>query len=342
MFGDRGHRLGGGSYDPAPGHEFEGCDCDPVDNPGLLAGALGCLLLIGVVAVMSLGTVPPLSMGIRYNGFTKAADTGTVYGPGRYFLGPFNKFMLFPSTAQTVQFSDEMGLPSTGARYEALHTRTKDGLGLHLQVSLQYRLAKDTLGDLYSEFNMNYEPVITSSVRDTLIRAASEYEATQLWEDREQFGDRMQQMVNRELKKAYAECWGLQLMLIDLPDVFEHRIVVTQIQKQNMLIKEQEQLSTQIRAQTSVIEAEFNKQVRIIMADGQANYTVTTREAHAEAMQNKIDAESEILGSLKSSLELLPEDLVLYQRYGALDDLEDASLLFGFSGPSSVLLKGGT
>lgn len=340
MFGDGGHRLGGGAYDRAPGHGAEGCD-QIVENPAILAGSLGALLLIGVVAVMSLGTVPPLHMGIRYNGFSKAADTTTIYSPGRYLIGPFNKFMLFPATVQSIEFADLMQLPVMGTRYEPLHTRTKDGLGLHLQVALQYRLNPDDLGKLYSEFNMNYEPVITSSVRDTLIRAASEYEATKLWEERQQFGDRMQDMVNKELKKAYASCWGLQLLLIDLPDVFEHRIVVTQIQKQSMFIKEQEQLSTQIKAETDVIQAEYDRQVKVLMAGGQANYTLTTKEAQAEATKRKIAVESGVLAGVKTDLGLSPDGLVTYQRYGALDDLESASVYYGFVGPSSVMLGGG-
>lgn len=337
-FGDGGgHRLGGGpAYDRAPGYSAaEELDFLP---PVPVRFALAGVAAVVVAAVASLGTVPPLHLGIQYNGFTKAADTAVVYGPGRYFLGPFNKFMLFPSAVQTIEFTDEPRLRVGGVRYEPLHTRTKDGLGLHMQVSLQYRLPKETVGRLYGEFNMNYEPVITSSVRDTLIRAASEYEAQQLWQEREIFGDRMQELVTKELAKAYAECWGLQLMLIDLPDVFEHRIVVTQLQKQNMLIKEQEQRSTQIRAETKVIEAEFERQVKILKAGGQANYTIITKQAQAEATRNKIATESEVFTKLKEELQLSPEMLVQYQRYSSMDDLEASSLYFGFG--SSMMLGG--
>jgi len=345
MFGDGGHRLGGGggAYDRAPGSGVEGCDqCAAVESP-VLAGSIGVLVLIGVAAVaavMSLGTVPPLHFGIRYNHFSKAAATSAVYHPGRHFIGPFNKFMLFPATVQSIEFTDEMRLSFMGARYEPLHTRTKDGLGLHVKVSLQYRLPEETLGDLYNEFNLNYEPVITSSVRDVLIRAASEYEAAQFWQDRQRVGDQMQEMVDRELRKSHARCWGLQLMLIDLPDVFEHRMVVTQIQKQSMFIKEQEQRSAQIRAETSVIEAEFDRTVRVLTAGGQANYTVTTKHAQAEATQRRIAVESEVMGTVKKSLGLTPDGLVSYQRFSAMDDLESASVYFGFAGPSSVLAGG--
>lgn len=51
---------------------------------------------------------------------------------------------------------------------------------------------EDDIGRLYSEFNLNYEQVFTSSVRDILIKAASEYEAADLWKKRGHFGNIMQ------------------------------------------------------------------------------------------------------------------------------------------------------
>ncbi|CAK9118335.1 unnamed protein product [Durusdinium trenchii] len=75
-----------------------------------------------------------------------------------------------------IEFSNIDRIKAAGLRYAPLHTRTKEGLGLHLQVSLQYRLIPQNLSALYSEFNQNYEQVFVSSVRDVLIKAASEYE----------------------------------------------------------------------------------------------------------------------------------------------------------------------
>lgn len=310
-------------------------DCG--DNSCAVGGGLCCLILVGIIAVMSIASVPPLYTGIQYNQFTKVAHTDTVHGPGRYFVGPFNKFLLFPTTVQTIEFINEARLPPFGVRNTALHTRTKEGLGLHLQVSLQYKLIGSEVGRLYREFNQNYEQVLISSVRDVLIKAASEYEAAQLWTERGHFGDVLQQMVNASLSKTFAECWGLQLMIIDLPDNFETTIIQTQVQKQAMLIREQEQATAQIRAQTTVIQAEYERQVKVLLAQGQANYTVITKEALARAQQRSIDVEAEVLAMVRDNLSLPVEGLVTYQRYGALDDLQGASVLYGFAGPQVLL-----
>jgi len=138
----------------------------------------------------------------------------------------------------------------------------------------------------------------------------------------------------------YAECWGLQLMVIDLPDLFENSIVHTQVQKQSVRTRQNEQISTRIHAETTVIMAEFDRKVKVLMAHGHANYTFTTKQAQAHAQQKRIDVESDILGSLKDTLGLDAEGLVLYQKYGALYDLDTANIYYGFGGPSQVMIQG--
>lgn len=338
MFGEQaGHRLGGPGYELVPGLDLGDLDCAP--GGALCCGAtLLTSLILGGIAMLSLGTLPPLHYGMSYNFYTKVSDTEHIHGPGRHLIGPFNRLLLFPSQVQTIEFTNEPRIARAGSRYEALHTRTKEGLGLHLQVSLQYRLMQDQIGQLYTEFNQNYEQVFVSSVRDILIKAASEYEAIDLWEKRQAFGNIMQDMVDKELSKTYARCWGLQLIHIELPDEYESSITRSEVQKQRLYMKEQEQLSTKIRAETDVIRAEYDRKVKVIMAEGRANYTLTTRSAMAEAQQNKIDVEARVFGTLRANLSMTPDLLVRYSRYGAVGELEEATLIYGFGGRASMLL----
>eukprot|EP00913_Durusdinium_trenchii_P000834 g776.t1 len=133
-------------------------------------------------------------------------------------------------------------------------------------------------------------------------------------------------MVDSELRKTYAECWGPQLMIIDLPDGFEHSIVQTQVQKQMMFIRHSggvRSVTLFLFVKTSVIKAEYDRRVKVLMADGHANYTVVTKEASATAERRKIDVESEALTIIKNSLHLSPQGLVLYQQYGLLSEQLD-------------------
>merc|ERR1712151_805438 len=121
---------------------------------------------------------------------------------------------------------------------------------------------------------------------------------TELWADRGKVGDVMQRLVDKELGDMYAECWGLQLMVIDLPDLFEDSIVHTQVQKQSVRTRQNEQISARIHAETTVIKAEYDRKVKVLMA-----------QAHAQ--QKRIDTESEVLGKVKDELNLDAEGLVL-------------------------------
>eukprot|EP00928_Gymnodinium_smaydae_P058698 TRINITY_DN4188_c2_g1_i1.p1 TRINITY_DN4188_c2_g1~~TRINITY_DN4188_c2_g1_i1.p1 ORF type:complete len:384 (+),score=46.77 TRINITY_DN4188_c2_g1_i1:137-1288(+) len=306
-----------------------------------IRGGICCIVLTLWLAVTSVGTVLPLTYGIRYNSFTKYADTNVVYGPGRHFIGPFNKFIVFPADVQTVEFSNEQRLQPNGVRYPALHSRTKEGLALHLQVSLQYQLIEDQVGNLCAEFNQEYKEMFISTIRDTLIRAASDYEAFQLWEMRQEVGARMQDMVNTALNRVYARCWGLQLMVVELPKKFDDSIVATQVQAQKISTKRFQQSAAIWRAQTSVIAAEFARKVKVIKANGKANYTLQTRIAKGQARKSVLDTEASMMAFVKERLSLDGPEIVKYQRFSALTSMSNATLFYGFNEDSQVLLTSG-
>jgi len=247
--------------------------------------------------------------------------------------------VIFPAKVQNVEFSNTYGLPRSGDRYPALHTRTKEGLALNLEVSLQYRLNQSQVGHLYTEFNVDFQDFFVSTIRDTLIKVAADYEAYQLWDQRKQVGDQMQKEVNEVLSRTYAECWGLQLLDIALPKAFDKSIVETQVQNQAVSTEKFAQESAQIRAVTSVIESEFDRQIKVINASGEANYTLITRTAKAKAKKLILDTEASILGKIRDELHLAKSDLVTYQRYAAVSTMSNASLFYGFPGSTQVLVE---
>mmetsp|Transcript_84742 Transcript_84742/g.244992 ORF Transcript_84742/g.244992 Transcript_84742/m.244992 type:complete len:369 (+) Transcript_84742:85-1191(+) len=300
-----------------------------------LGGGIACLILF---LLTSVAVVKPLQYGILYNRFNMYVDIDTVYGPGRHIVFPWNKFLRFPSTVQSVEFTAEPELAVFGTRFSSLHTRTKEGLALHMQVSLQYQLIRDKVGHLYRDFNIDYQSFFIGVIRDTLIRVAAEYEAFELWEKRQDVGRVMQQEVDAMLQKAYARCWGLQLLDIELPPSFDTSIVATQVVNQNISSMEFEQLALQIHAQTKVIQAEFDKKVKVVKAKGRANYTLTTKTAKAHAKSKTLMTESGVLGSIKGRLKVAADGLLEYQEYANVAMLPNASVYFGFNADSDVIL----
>mmetsp|Transcript_69746 Transcript_69746/g.181714 ORF Transcript_69746/g.181714 Transcript_69746/m.181714 type:complete len:401 (-) Transcript_69746:152-1354(-) len=309
--------------------------------------AAGCAVLVcAALLALSIDAVEQNQYGLKYNWVTKSISTDVFHG-GTHFIGPWNAFVTFPATVQTIEFSDRFGQRTA----EKLHTRTKEGLGLHLSISFQYRLLPDELHKLYRLTNTQYEMLFTRIARDQMLEAASQYEGPQYWLQRHEIGNRMKGLVSQQLRDSYADLWGLQLLVIDLPDRYEQSITMTQVQQQLIKTRTNQQAAASIRADTEVMKADFDSKVQVVQAEAQANYTLETRMAEAEAAKRKIAAEAEALGYLRHKLKLSVDGAVQYQELSAFGNLPNATFLanvplarvtVGIGGSAPSLLQQGT
>lgn len=292
-------------------------------------------LAIGVLLFISVGQVDQNEYGLVMNWVTKKIGD-KVYHGGTHLIGFWNTFVVFPATIQTIEFSERPWMHTSSA----LHTRTKEGLGLHLSISFQYKLNPDDIPKLYALTNLAYEGLFTRIARDQLLEAASEYEGPQYWQERRKIGDHMRRLVDEQLKESYAALWGLQLLVIDLPDQYEMSITMTQVQQQMAKTRANEQIAAGWRADTEVMTADYNKQIKIIQAGADADYVLTTKLSQAEASKRKIKAEAEALGMIRKQLKLSPEGAVEYQQLAAYANLENATFLANVLGTTPVINAG--
>jgi len=100
---------------------------------GGCAGCSLCTLLI--LIIMSFSSIKINEYGLNYSWITKTIEA-TEYTAGLHFLGIGHRFIRFPKTIITVEFSDS----SRGADYPSLRTRTEDGLEVILDISYQFRI----------------------------------------------------------------------------------------------------------------------------------------------------------------------------------------------------------
>lgn len=295
---------------------------------------LGCAvtLVVLIVVFLSLGSVKPIEYGLRYNRITKQVDTDYVFQSGRHFIGPFSSLLKFPSIVQNLEFSNR-----TSATAPGLSTRTAEGLGLTLHVSFQYHLIKDKIPVLYKLANINYESLYMKVARDILLKAAAQFTAPQYWLERPEVGEKMLRYVNDGLQSSHATCAGLQLLVIDLPDTYEQSIVATQVQKQGIKTRENEQRATLIRAQIDVMIAGYQNNITVTLSGAHANATLVTKSAEAEASQMKISAENFAFEQVQKNLKLSPAGLVGYQRSFAYQSIPNATMLFGVTNAVAVV-----
>jgi hypothetical protein len=222
----------------------------------------GILSFIVFVLIISLDSLEPLQVGITYNKITKTVGTET-YESGRYIIGPFKSFLVYPANLVTIEFSDSKYKTS-----EPLQTRTAEGLGLTLYVSYQYQINKTEIHKLYNLANVNYHGTFVRISRDVILKIASMYNATNYWTDRQKIGEHMKNALDEELKKAYTRCISLQLIRVDLPASYENSIVATQVEVQKTSMRKFEQTAELIRQNISVIISEGEQKIRITNATG--------------------------------------------------------------------------
>lgn len=291
-------------------------------------GGCGTVTLL-VLMASSIGSVLPIEYGIVMNSLTRAVDdSGTFYHGGRHLILPWNTFIVYPATAVTVEFTDRAGSGRTSPN-PPLHTRTKDGLALNLHISFQYRLQKENLAKLFKLANQAYEPLFIRNSKDVLLKAAADYEAFEYWENREKIGDEFLDILNNRLKTVYAICTGIQILIIDLPPEFEDSIVQTQVQQQAVRTRQNDQQVKRIRADTTVLQADYQRNVTITNQKADSLYYRLQRTAKAEAQQKRLQNEAWTLAHVRNKLGLSPAQMVAYQQYVAYYAMDNASFIYG-------------
>ena len=136
-------------------------------GPKIGIGCCCCLTLVGIIlALVSIKTVEPIEYGIKYNSISKTVDD-EVYSGGWYMIGPQYSFITFPATLVNIDFTS-----FPGAQHGPISVKDAGGQDIDLQISVQYRLQKDKIHELYTEYQKDYEVrminYIDSEVRDTV------------------------------------------------------------------------------------------------------------------------------------------------------------------------------
>lgn len=83
-----------------------------------------CLLVVVAIStiILSFSSLPVNTFGLDYSPITKEINT-KVFESGYHYIGFMHKFLEYPTTYQTMSFSDE-----AGSNRGSVEARSKDGL----------------------------------------------------------------------------------------------------------------------------------------------------------------------------------------------------------------------
>jgi hypothetical protein len=244
------------------------------------AGVVALIVVVGFAFMWD--TVEPTEYGMTYNTVTKTAGMDHIYEGGLYFVGPITHFIKFPSVVTHIEFSDR-----PEANSPPLETRTKEGLGLVLHVSFQYKLERHNIPRLYKLTNVRYEETFIRQAKNVILEEASAYNAPEYWEKRGEIGAAIAIKLNETLSKTYTMIVSFQMLQIDLPHSYEDSIVQTQVEVQKRETKKYEQTATTIRESINVDISEADRKSLVIFAEANAkaiNASITyEKNAYSDA-----------------------------------------------------------
>ncbi|MBN1252370.1 MAG: prohibitin family protein [Bacteroidales bacterium] len=128
------------------------------------------VIVIGVIAIIILSsnifyTLQPGEKGILFKPLSNELDKVNVYGVGLHIVAPWNEMIIYDVKEQKVD--------------ETMDILDKNGLSVHVDISVRFNPMFDKIGFLHEKFGVNYVnklviPEVRSEVRKVMGRFAAE------------------------------------------------------------------------------------------------------------------------------------------------------------------------
>ena len=135
------------------------------------------MIVIIIIVSLSLSSLPVNTYGLDYSPITKTIND-KIFDSGFHYIGFMHKFIEYPSSTMTINFSDD-----NGADRGQIESRSTDGLMVSFNAQFQYVFDRSRVRDLYLRYGENYkDPCIRYAV-DILNDRATKYKASMFFKD---------------------------------------------------------------------------------------------------------------------------------------------------------------
>ena len=277
-----------------------------------------------LLIIFGFASLEATEFGLNYSWISKNISPN-IKENGLYFIGIGHSFIKFPKTVQTIEFSKQKT-----ANKGPIQSRTSDGLEVTLEISFQYVLNKDKIYELYMKYGSNYNYIFQNIAVHTLTEEATKYTAYNFFMDRGKIKDDFQKELNEIFEQlCYSTIVFLQLRSVDLPSLFEESIQESEVKKQDILRAKAEQNKIMIEVDTKIKAAEYQKDVVINMAEGEAEAIYKQNKADVESLVKMQETQVNVYKNLKNTLGL---------DNGKLLNLMKSKLIKGYSGEDNGLI----
>lgn len=256
-----------------------------------MEGAIGCAFCLGLVGVLLLVILLPLSFsyvdyydyGLVQRKSTGSVDITEVYSNGRYALGPDKRFIKYQADAHLESF-EGLGV------FSAAQSNVSIGLAFQVDVDFTFFLIKEEIGQVHKEQASNYRGVILSRAEEAIKNiAAKQVTFTEFFQERKK--------VEALFRSAIEERWTsppnlhcrmdqFHLGRIRIPQSVATKQLEARVQNER---NDREEFFQQAQIERELTTVEVNK------IDLDTNKELRTAEAQASLVRTKAQAEAQLL-----------------------------------------------
>jgi len=231
--------------------------------PFIFGGVFGgCALIVIIILIsVSFSKIEMTEVGLLYSHASRRIDREKLYTAGRYYVGVGGEFITFPITQQ------EMHLP-------IFESRTRDGLLVSLDVSLNYKVDKDfeKILAIFDHFGHHYDGFLSRLAMNIIRDASAKFSAYEYSMNRSVVNTEMDREITDDMSALGFTLDSVQLLNVEFPAAFSQSLQDTRM------------------AQQAVTQAEMNKTATKVQLEGQL------ANADERAKGIRVKAQSEALG----------------------------------------------
>lgn len=179
----------------------------------IICSVISLTLLVTLILIAcSLSVLSYNEVGLNYSSWFKTIEDKT-YSHGIQFIGLGHSFQRYDIKVNTIEFSQ-----APDSTMPMIKCRTKDGLELDLEISLQYRVDPGSIYNIYMSYGNQEKAILTRIVLDVISDSATEYTSNEFFTKRSEIQQKMMEdLQDRVLKLTWHEVVFFQLRGLSLP-----------------------------------------------------------------------------------------------------------------------------
>lgn len=123
---------------------------------------------------------------------------------------------------------------------------------------------------------------------------------------------------------------------VDLPNLFEEAIQESEVKKQDIKKAEAELNKVKVEVDTRIKSAEFQKNVTINIAEGEAEAMLTENKAETDSLKKVQNSQTDSYKKLKQNLELENPDLMKFIKTKVIKTYDGNNLFLNIASPEGA------